>query len=100
MFELKPMNKHVWIETITSENKVGSLYVVSHSQNSYLLGRVLGFAECDETKNLKIGDTVLYDSLGAVSHRLGKQSLTTVKALNIIAVVSDVSANVSIEAVS
>ncbi len=87
MYDLQPMNKHVWIEPITAENKVGSLYVVSHSQNSYQLGRIKAFAECDETRGLSEGDVVLYDSLGAYSHRLGNQSLTTVKALNIVAIV-------------
>lgn len=89
MIELKPMNKHVWIEPISSEGKVGSLYVVSHSQNSHQLARVLAFAECAETDGLKVGDTVLYDSLGAYSHRIGKQTVTTVKALNIISIVNE-----------
>ena len=88
MFELKPMNKYVWVEPITAENKVGSLYVVSHS-NSYQLGKIRAAADCDETKGLFPGCTVLYDSLGAVTHRVGNQSITTVKALNIVGVVSE-----------
>lgn len=87
MYELKPMNKYVWLEPITAENKVGSLYVVSHSQNSFQLGTVRAFAECDETKGLTRGATVLYDSLGAQSHRVGNQSITTVKAVNILGIV-------------
>ena len=89
MFELKPLNKYVWIDPITAENKVGSLYIVSHSQNSYQLGKVLAFSECDESKGLSVGDTVLYDALGATAHRLGKQSLTTVPVKNILAIVSE-----------
>lgn len=87
MYEIEPMNRYVWIEPITQENKVGTLFIVSHSQNSYQLGRVKAFAECDECKGLTVGCIVLYDSLGQVSHRLGNQSLTTVKAANILGVV-------------
>lgn len=89
MYRLRPQNKYVWIEPITAENKIGSLYVVSHSQNSYLLGKIKAFSHCDETKDLKEGDLVLYDSIGAVGHRLGTQTLTTVKAVNILAVVEN-----------
>jgi co-chaperonin GroES (HSP10) len=91
MYELKPMNKHVWLEPITQENKVGTLYIVSHSQNSFQLGRIKAFADCDETKGLNVDDVVLYDSLGSYNHRVGNQSLTTVKALNIVAIVRDTS---------
>ncbi len=87
MFALQPMNKYVWLEPITAENKVGSLYVVSHSQNSYQLGKVRDFAVCDETSGLSRGATVLYDALGAVAHRVGNQTITTVKALNILGIV-------------
>jgi co-chaperonin GroES (HSP10) len=90
MFELKPMNKYVWLDPITAENKVGSLYVVSHSQNSYQLGKVRAVADCDEAKGITIGSTVLYDTLGAVNHRVGTQSITTVKVMNIVGVVADV----------
>lgn len=92
MFELKPMNKYVWIDPITAENKVGSLFIVSHSQNSYQLGKIRAVSECDETKGLVPGSVVLYDSLGAQSHRLGNQSVTTVKAVNIVGIVSEVAA--------
>jgi len=89
MYELKPMNKYVWLEPITAENKVGSLFVVSHSQNSYQLGKIRAVSDCDETKGLEPGSIVLYDSLGAFAHRLGTQSITTVKAVNILGIVSD-----------
>ena len=92
MFELKPMNKYVWLDPITAENKVGSLYVVSHSQNSYQLGKIRDISDCDETSGLKPGMTVLYDALGAVNHRVGQQTITTVKAVNIVGVVSEVEA--------
>ena len=87
MFELKPMNKYVWIDPITAENKVGEIFIVSHSQNSYQLGKIRAVAECDETKGLVPGSVVLYDSLGAMSHRVGNQSMTTVKAMNIVGIV-------------
>lgn len=90
MFKLEPMNKYVWIDPITQENKVGSLFVVSHSQNSYQLGKIRAVSDCDETKGIFPGATVLYDSLGAVGHRIGNQTITTVKAVNILGVVSEV----------
>lgn len=90
MFELKPMNKYVWIDPITAENKVGTLFIVSHSQNSYQLGRIRAVSECDETKGLFPGCIVLYDSLGAQAHRVGNQSMTTVKAVNIVGIVVEV----------
>lgn len=83
------MNKYVWIEPITAENKVGSLFVVNHSQNSYQLGVIMAVADCAETEGLRTGSTVLYDTLGSVVHRVGKQSITTVKAANILGVIED-----------
>lgn len=88
MYEIEPLNRYVWIEPITQENKVGSLFIVSHSQNSYQLGRVKAFADCDDCRGLTVGCVVLYDSLGQVTHRLGNESLTTVKAVNILGVIT------------
>jgi co-chaperonin GroES (HSP10) len=95
MVELKPMNKNVVIQAIKTDEKVGGglLYAPANAlERQHKTGKIIAFAPCEETRELKTGDVVLYDSIGSVDHRVGNQMFTTVKALNIIAVVRDVSA--------
>jgi co-chaperonin GroES (HSP10) len=90
LFELRPMNKHMVIEAIKADEKVGEgiLFAPGNAlEKQYRLGRITALAECDESKGLSVGMTVLYDSIGAVDHRVGKQGFTTVKVLNVVGIV-------------
>lgn len=89
MVELLPKNKYVWLQPIDEAQKVGSIYMPGNVSNMYRLAKVMGIAECDEAKNIAVGDTVLYDTVGAVEHRIGNRMYTTVKVMNIIAVVTN-----------
>lgn len=92
MVELVPMNKHIVIKAIKEDEKVGGglLYAPSNAlERQHKTGKVLAIAPCEEAGNLKVGDIVLYDSIGSVDHRVGNQGFTTVRVLNVIAVVKD-----------
>lgn len=89
MFTMKPMNKHVVIKPIDEANKVGSLFIPGSSSNQYRLGLIEALADCDEAKGLNVGDTVLYDTIGCVAHRVGNQTITTMKVMNIVGVISE-----------
>lgn len=92
MIELKPMNKHIVIQAVKSDEKVGGglLYAPGNAlERQHKTGKVLAIAACDEAGDLKVGDLVLYDSVGSVEHRVGNQMFTTVRVLNVIAVVQD-----------
>jgi co-chaperonin GroES (HSP10) len=93
MVELKPMNKHIVIQAIKQDEKVGGglLYAPSNAlEKQHKTGKVLAIASCDEAADLKVGDLVLYDSIGSVDHRVGNQMFTTVKVMNVLAVIKDV----------
>lgn len=86
---LKPKNKYAWIEPIDEANKVGMLYTPGNLSNQYRLARLRAFdGSCPEAEGYTVGDTVLYDTLGAVEHRIGNRTYTTVKMLNFLAVVT------------
>lgn len=88
MYDLIPKNKYAWIKNIDQADKVGSLYVPGSTTNQYRMATLLAFDdECSESKGLEVNQTVLYDTIGAVDHRIGNAMYTTVKLLNIIAVV-------------
>lgn len=92
MVELIPMNKHIVIKPIAADEKVGGglLYAPSNAlERQHKTGKVLAIAKCDEAGDLQVGDLVLYDSIGSVDHRVGNQMFTTVKVLNVIAVIRD-----------
>jgi len=92
MVELKPMNKHIVIQAIKQDEKVGGglLYAPSNAlERQHKTGKVLAIAPCEEAGDLKVGDLVLYDSIGAVDHRVGNQGFTTVRVLNVIAVIKE-----------
>ena len=93
MVELKPMNKHIVIQAIKQDEKVGGglLYAPGNAlERQHKTGKVLAIAPCEEAGDLKVGDLVLYDSIGSVDHRVGNQGFTTVRVLNVIAVIKDV----------
>jgi len=86
--KLVPTNKYVWLRTLSEDQKIGNLYVPGNVTNSYKLAEVLGIdSDCAESKGINVGDKVLYDSIGCVSHRIGNSTYETVKIANIIAVV-------------
>jgi co-chaperonin GroES (HSP10) len=88
-YELLPRNKHIVVENVKTDEKIGSgvLFAPGNMTNVYKIAKVIAVASCDETKEIQPGDNVLYDSIGAVDHRVGNQTITTVKALNVIGVV-------------
>ena len=91
-FELKPMNKHIVLDPIAEDEKVagGLLYRPSNTlEKQHRLAKVVAVSQCDELGDLKVGDTVLYDAIGSVSHRVANQSFTTVRILNVIAIVRE-----------
>jgi co-chaperonin GroES (HSP10) len=90
--ELKPMNKYLVIKAIKEDEKVGGglLYAPGSALEKHKTGKIVAIAPCDEAKDLHTGDIVLYDSIGSVDHRIGNQMFTTVKVLNIIAIVKEV----------
>ena len=88
MLKLEPKNKYAWIRTIDEDQKVGTLYVPGNVSNSYRLAEVLALdSDCPEAKGISVGDRVLYDTIGSVAHRIGNSTYTTVRVLNILAVV-------------
>lgn len=88
MYDLIPKNKYAWIKNIDAADKIGSLYVPGSTSNQYRLATIQAFdEECGESKGLEVGQTVLYDTIGAVDHRIGNAMYTTVKVLNIVAIV-------------
>jgi co-chaperonin GroES (HSP10) len=93
MYELVPLNKYVVIKPQQEDEKVGSgiLYRPGSAlEKQHRMGQIVSFDECDESKKLTVGATVIYDSIGAVEHRVGNQMFTTVRVLNIIALVKPV----------
>lgn len=89
MIELRPMNKYLVIQEVKQDTKMSNgLYMPGNVSSQYGTAKVLAIAECDEAKGLAVGDTVLYDTIGAVSHRVGNQSLTTIKVMNVLGVLT------------
>lgn len=90
-FELVPMNKYVVIKPRAEDEKVGREGLIyrpaSALEKQHRMGEVIAFDECDEARKLHVGATVIYDAIGSVEHRVGNDMLTTVKVLNVIAVV-------------
>lgn len=93
MFYLVPMNKYLVLDPIKEDEKVGKEGIIIAPGNAlekqFRLARIAAKDNCDEANGLEVGDTVLYDHIGAVTHRVGKQSFTTVRALNVLAVVKE-----------
>lgn len=92
MLQLQPKNKYVWIEPIDEPNKVagGLLYAPGNVTNQYRIAKLLAFdGDCPEAKGYEVGQTVLYDTVGAVEHKFGPQRLTTMKIMNILAIVTE-----------
>lgn len=88
MIELKPLNKYLVIDAIKEDQKIGSLYIPGNSlEKQYRLAKVIAKDDCEEAKSIDVGDTVLYDAIGMVTHRINDKSYSTVKALNVIGVV-------------
>lgn len=88
--KLLPKNKYAWIRVIDEDQKVagGLLYAPGNVDKQYRLAEVLGIdSDCQESKGVSVGDKILYDALGAVSHRMGNSTYTTVKVVNILAVI-------------
>lgn len=101
MIELKPMNKNIVLATIKESEKVGGglLYAPDSAlQKQHRTGKVIAIAPCEEAGDLKVGDIVLYDTIGSVDHRVGNQGFTTVRVLNVIAIVKDVAEKQTLEA--
>lgn len=90
-FELLPKNKHIVVENVKTDEKVGSgiLYAPGNITNVYKVARVVAVHQCPESEGINPGDSVLYDSIGAVDHRVGNQTITTVKVLNVIGVIRE-----------
>lgn len=93
MFYLVPMNKYLVIEPVEADERVGKEGIIIAPGNAlekqFRLARIAAKDDCDEAKGLNVGDMVLYDHIGAVTHRVGKQGFTTVKVLNVLAVVEE-----------
>jgi hypothetical protein len=88
MFSLKPRNKYAWIKTIDEANKVGNLFVPGNVTNSYRLATIKAIDEdAEEARGFRVGDVVLCDMVGVVSHRIGNQTLETCLIRNFLAVV-------------
>lgn len=85
---LAPRNKYAWIEPLDEANKIGMIFTPGNVSNQYRLAKLLAFdSNCDESKGYEVGQIVLYDTLGAVEHRIGNRMYTTVRMLNFLAVV-------------
>jgi co-chaperonin GroES (HSP10) len=92
MFELRPMNKHIIIDPIAEDEKIagGLLYRPGSALGQqHRMATVVAVSKCEELGDIRVGDRVLYDTIGSISHRVGNQSFTSVKVLNVIAIVSD-----------
>ena len=89
MIKLLPKNKHVVIQIIQDDDKVGGglLFAPSNSVKQYKLAKVIEYDPSIEMSDLRNGAIILYDSLGEISHRVENNTYTTVKAVNIIAIV-------------
>lgn len=93
MLELKPLNKYIVIKVIAQSEKIGEglLYAPGNALAAqYRMATVIAVSECDETTGLEAGQTILYDTIGEVNHRVGKQTITTVLARNVIGIVNDI----------
>lgn len=89
MYEVKPLNKYAVIKNVPDTGKIGSFFIPHNTTSSYRLAELVSVADCDEAKSLSPGMMVLYDVLGAVDHRVGSQTFTTVKILNIVMIVTE-----------
>lgn len=92
MVELKPMNKYIVVKAMKEDEKVGSglLYAPGNAlERQHKMGVVTAIAPCEEAGDLKVGDMILYDSIGSVEHRVGNQMFTTVRVLNVLAIVQN-----------
>lgn len=88
MFQLKPRNKHAWIKTIDEANKIGNLFTPGNMTNAYRLATIMAIdEECHEAQGFEVGNIVLCDMIGVVSHRVGSQSFETCLIRNFVAIV-------------
>jgi co-chaperonin GroES (HSP10) len=87
-YTLEPKNKHIVIKAIGNSDKVGTLYIPSTANHgTYGQAQVIAVASDCDPAPCAVGDTIIYDTIGSVDHRVGNQGFTTVKALNVVAVV-------------
>lgn len=90
MHTLRPKNKYAWIKNLDQDGKVGLLYTAPSATNQYRLAKLLAFdTDCPEAQGYEVGQTVLYDTIGAVEHRIGNAMYTTVKILNVVSIVEE-----------
>lgn len=87
---VEPVNSWVLVEPLETTDKVGSLYVVTKTE-SYKQGKIvaLPYSLDEKVQHLRIGNVIVYDSLGAVTVRLGQGTATLVKTVEILCVVRE-----------
>lgn len=88
--KLNPVNKHLVVQNSAVSDKLGSGLIYAAGRNDHAQFKqatIVAMAECDETKNLSVGDRILYDTIGAVEHAIEGEKFVTVKAANVIAVI-------------
>ena len=94
-FAPKPKNKHLTVKAVAKSEKVGAeglIYAPGNMQEGqYRQGTVTAVAECEEaeTEDIQVGDVILYDGYGAVDHRVGNTTVTTVPIRNVLLTLSE-----------
>lgn len=93
MFELKPTNKWIIISPIAEDERIGESGLLVAPGNArerqHRLARVVAKDDCDEAKQISVGDLVFYDRIGEVEGRVGNQGFVAVKAVNVLTVIKD-----------
>lgn len=87
---IDPVNSWVAVDPLEKSDKVGSLIVVQKN-DSYRRGKVTALPyELDpKVQHLRIGNVIIYDSLGSIEIGLGETKITLVKTVEIVAVVRE-----------
>lgn len=93
MFVLEPQNKWLVIAPLAEDEKVGTAGIIIAPGNArerqHRLARIVAKDDCEEAKNMVVGDLVFYDRIGEVEGRVGNQGFSVVSAKNVLIVIKD-----------
>lgn len=83
--KITPRGEWLVIEPIDA-NKVNGLWVPDSGKAAYKQGKVLGVPNepDDKAKGIKVGDLIVYDTVGVVDFNLGNKKVFMLKAREIM----------------
>lgn len=83
-----PVNQWIVVTPKAESDKIGSLVIVRHGESPYRRGRIDAISSelPKECQHLRVGNEIVYDSLGAIGVQLDDKKVILVKAKEIVAV--------------